>query len=153
MEIEASCGGIWFPWEPGPEDGTDGPVVVSFTEFTMHSISALPGIVRSGARLRLGWYGLPGAVGLYLWADPFGRRTGSVSVWTDRRALARWVRLPLHRKIMSRYRSRGTVRSAVWENERLDLGAIRGRAKRMIAGLERPSGAPVDQAARAAQAP
>jgi hypothetical protein len=54
---------------------------------------------------------------------------------------------------MSRYRTRGTVRSAVWENERLDLGAIRGRAKRMIAGLERPPGAPVDQAARAAQAP
>jgi hypothetical protein len=144
MKTEGVCDGIWFPWEPGPEHGTDGPVVVSFTEFTVHSISALPGIVRSGARLRLGWYGLPGAVGLYLWADPFGRRTGSVSVWTDRRSLVRWVRLPLHRKIISRYRTRGSVRSAMWESERLDLGAVRGQAKRVIAGLDPRPGAPVD---------
>jgi heme-degrading monooxygenase HmoA len=128
------AGGLWFPWEPGPEEETDQAVVVSLTEFTMHSLRSLPGIVRSGARLRSGWYGLPGAVGLYLWADPLTRSVGSVSVWTDQLALRRWVRLPLHQAIMRRYGPHGTLRSALWKDDAFDRHAIVAEARRRLAG-------------------
>jgi hypothetical protein len=55
-------------------------VIVSLTDYRVYSLRSLPGIARAGTRWSLGWYGLPGAVGLFLWADPVHRRTGSVSV-------------------------------------------------------------------------
>jgi len=128
-----SGGPIWFPWQPGPEEDTDRPVLVSLTEFTMHSLRSLPGIARRGTQLQLGWYGLPGAVGVQLWADPLTRRTGSVSVWTDRRSLYRWVQLPLHQAIMRRYRTRGTVRSTLWEIETPNRSSILLQAKQRLA--------------------
>lgn len=127
---------IGFPWQPGPEDDTDRPVIVSLTEFKAYSFWSFPDIVRRGAQLQRGWYGLPGAVRVHLWADPLTRRTGSVSVWTDRRSLYRWVQLPLHRTIMHRYRTRGTLRSTLWESESPDRNSILVQAKRRIASGE-----------------
>ena len=123
---------VWFPWLPGPEEGTVEPVVVSLTDFTMHSLRSLPGIVRAGRRLGLGWYGLPGAVGVRLWADPLSRTTGSLSVWTDHRAMRRWVGLPLHVETMRRYRTRGSLRSSTWHQEELDRATVLAEADRIL---------------------
>jgi hypothetical protein len=123
---------LWLPWIPGPAADTDGPVLVSLTDYTMDSLRSLPGIVRRGRRLGLGWYGLPGAVGMYLWADPLRRRTGSLSVWTDSDAMYRWVGLPLHVETMRRYRTRGSLRSVTWRPEQLDRSAILARATEIL---------------------
>lgn len=123
---------LWFPWLPGPETTTDGPVLVSLTDYTMHSRRSLPGILRRGGRLGLGWYGLPGAIGLYLWADPLRGRTGSLSVWTDSDAMYRWVGLPLHVETMRHYRTRGTLRSTTWRSDDVDRRAILARANDIL---------------------
>jgi hypothetical protein len=128
---------VWFPWQPGPEATADGPVVVSLTDFTMHSLRSLPGIARTGRRLGLGWYAVPGAVGLYLWTDPLRRRAGSLSVWTDLRAMRRWVGLPLHVATMRRYRTRGSVRSTTWHDESFDREAVVAEATRVLDGGQR----------------
>jgi len=123
---------FWFPWLSGPETSPDGAVVVSLTDYTMHSRRSLPGILRRGTRLGLGWYGLPGAVGLYLWADPLRRRTGSLSVWTDSAAMHRWIGLPLHVETMRHYGPRGSLRSSTWEPESVDRRAILARANDIL---------------------
>ena len=128
---------VWFPWLPGPEAKTDEPVIVSLTDFTMHSLRSLPGIVRAGRRLGLGWYAVPGAVGVYLWADPLQRRTGSLSVWTDHSAMRRWVGLPLHVATMRRYRTRGSVRSLTWHQDEVDRKAILAEGTRILDGAQR----------------
>lgn len=118
---------VWLPWVDGPER-TDSPALVSLTEFTSRHPSDLFGIAYAALRLRAGWYGLPGAVGLWLWADLRTRTSGSVSVWTDETQMRRWVRLPLHVQIMKRYRDRGTVRATTWESDDVDPNVIRRSA-------------------------
>lgn len=123
---------IWLPWQPGPEDNPDGPVLVSLTDFTMRSLRFLPGIAGTGIRLGLGWYGISGAIGMLLWADPLHRRTGSLSVWTDRAALNRWVGLPLHVRTMRRNRDRGVLRATTWTSENFDRAAVRAAANQRL---------------------
>jgi hypothetical protein len=123
---------VWFPWQPGPEAATDGPVVVSLTDFTMHSLWSLPGIARTGWRLGLGWYAVPGAVEVHLWSDPLRRRVGSLSVLTDLSAMRRWVGLPRHVATMRRYRTSGSVRSTTWHDERFDREAALAEATRIL---------------------
>jgi hypothetical protein len=123
---------VWFRWQPGPEAATDGPVVVSLTAFTAHSLWSLPGIARRGRRLGLGWYAVPGAVGVHLWMDPLRRKAGSLSVWTDLRAMRRWVGLPLHVATMRRYRTRGSVSSTTWHGEGFDREAVLAEATRIL---------------------
>jgi heme-degrading monooxygenase HmoA len=123
---------LWGAWAPGPEEAAAGPVVVSLTNFTMHTLRDLPGIWRAAIRLRRGWYGLPGAVGLYLWADAPSRQVGSVSVWTNEPDLHRWIGVPLHVAIMRRYRTRGFLRSAKWFSATVDRTAIRTEAARRL---------------------
>ena len=107
-------------------------MVVSLTDFTMHSLRSLPGIARTGRRLGLGWYAVPGAVGVHLWTDPLRRKVGSLSVWTDLRAMRRWVGLPLHVATMRRYRNRGSVSSTTWHEERFDREAVLAEARRIL---------------------
>lgn len=113
-------------------------MVLSLTDYTMHSrhsrhsLHSLPGIRRGGTRLGLGWYGLPGAVGLYLWADPLRRRTGSPAVWTDSAAMHRWIGLPLHVATMRHYGTRGSLRSSMGEPEQVDRRAILARANDIL---------------------
>jgi hypothetical protein len=123
---------VWLPWAPGPEDPADAPVHVSLTDFRPLRARDLPGIWRAGLRLRQGWYGLPGAVGLCLWTDLPGKRLGSVSVWTNLADLRRWVALPLHRRIMRTYRDRGTLRSATWALESFDPPVVVREARRRL---------------------
>ncbi len=127
---------MWLPWTAGPHEATAGPVLVSLTEFRAHAWRDLPGMGWVALGLRAGWYGLPGAVGLYLWADVSRRCVGSLSVWTDAADLRRWIGLPRHVRVMRRYRPRGTARSTEWTCETFDRSAILTEAKRRLASGE-----------------
>jgi hypothetical protein len=119
-------------WMPGPEHGTDTPVLISVTEYQAHRRRVLPGAAAHGLRMSLGWYAMPGAVGLWLWSLPSTRRGGSISVWRSDEALERFINLPHHVDIMRRYESRGTVRSAKWTMERFEPDAVVQRARDWI---------------------
>jgi hypothetical protein len=119
-------------WVPGPAIGADS-AVVSVTDFTAHRIRDLPGIALTGLRLRMGWYAMPGAVGLWLWSVPMQARSGSVSVWTSEDDLRRFVGLPLHVDVMRRNRDRGTLRSTTWTADEFVRADVLRRAREWIA--------------------
>lgn len=127
---------VWLPWAAGAHEETAGPVLVSLTEFRANGWRHLPGMARIALGLRAGWYGLPGAVGLYLWTDVSRRCVGSLSVWTDEADLRRWIGLPRHVQVMRRYRPRGTARSTQWTCGTFDRSAILAEAKRRLASGE-----------------
>jgi len=106
------------PRTPGPESRADGPIVVSVTDFAVARWRDVPRVTLTGLRLRLGWYAMPGAVGLWLWSMPARRRSGSISVWTSEDDLRRFVGLPEHVAVMRRNRERGELRSTTWRAER-----------------------------------
>ena len=118
-----------FPWKAGPEAGGGAEVVVSVTEFRFDRVRDLPGIARAGWAFRRGWGRRPGAVGLSLYFDPGRRRLGSISVWRDESDLRRFIALPVHVAIMRRYRSRGTVRSALWRERACQPATALARAR------------------------
>lgn len=124
---------VLTPWMPGPVDPQDGPVVVSVTEYAAHHRRVLPRVAVNGLRMRMGWYAMTGAVGMWLWMLPAGGRGGSVSVWASEQDLERFVALPHHVDIMRRYGDRGTVRSTTWTADRFDRGVILDRARSWIA--------------------
>jgi hypothetical protein len=111
-------------------------VLVSLTEFRARSWRYFPAMAWIGLGLRAGWYGLPGAVGLYRWTDVSQRCVGSLSVWTDEANLRRWIGLPRHVRVMRRYRPRGTARSTSWTCESFDRSAILDEAKRRLGSGE-----------------
>ena len=121
------------PWMPGPVDPGDAPVVVSVTEFSAHHRRVLPGVSANGLRMRMGWYAMSGAVGMWLWMLPTSGRGGSVSVWASEEDLERFVTLPHHIEIMRRYGDRGSVRSTMWTAERFERSVILDRAHDWIA--------------------
>ncbi|WP_328723070.1 hypothetical protein OHT52_28645 [Streptomyces sp. NBC_00247] len=115
--------------ESGMRGDRSGPLIVSVTDFTSDAYRDLPDIARRGFALRRRWPQLDGAVGMWLWATPLARRCGSVSVWTGRRALAEFVRLPEHVAIMDEYRDRGTIRSVIRDYENFDAARIQRDAE------------------------
>jgi hypothetical protein len=121
------------PWAPGPASGADSAVIVSVTDFAVHRRGHLPGVWLTGLRLRMGWYAIPGAVGLWLWSLPIRARGGSVSVWTSEEELRRFVGLPLHVDVMRRNRDRGTLRSTTWTADRFVVADVLQRAREWIA--------------------
>jgi hypothetical protein len=124
---------LMSPWAGGPEADAGGAVVVSVTDFAPHRRRDVPTIARTGLRLRLGWFAMPGAVGLCLWSQPLAVRSGSISVWTSEEDLQRFIRLPAHVAIMRRFRARGDLRSTIWSDVTFDAAEIVDRAKRWIA--------------------
>jgi hypothetical protein len=124
---------VWLPWIAGPHEETAGAVLVSLTEFRADAWRYFPGMGWIALGLRSGWYGLPGAVGLYLWADVPRLCVGSLSVWTDEADLQRWIGLPRHVHVMRRYRPRGKARSTQWTCETFDRTVILAEAKRRLA--------------------
>jgi hypothetical protein len=124
---------VLTPWMPGPVDPGDDQVVVSVTEFSALHRRVLPGIAANGLRMRMGWYGMSGAVGMWLWVLPIAGRSGSVSVWASEDDLERFIGLPHHVDIMRRYGDRGTVRSTTWTADRFDRSVILDRARSWIA--------------------
>ena len=127
-------------WTPGPDEEAVGPVLVSVTAFTADRARDLPGIFRSGLRLRRHWPSLEGAVGMWLGSVPRERRCGSVSVWLDERSLRGFVALPEHVAIMRRYRDRGRMASVTWEVEDGELRSVWARARAYLAGAEQSEG-------------
>ncbi|MCK2218564.1 hypothetical protein MF672_032925 [Actinomadura sp. ATCC 31491] len=101
-------------WFPGPDADAPGPLVAALTDYRAHRLLDLPGIARHGLALSRLWPALPGAVGMWLWADLRGRRAGSLSVWRSEDDLRAFVRLPEHVRIIGAYRHRGTLRSRSW---------------------------------------
>jgi hypothetical protein len=124
---------LLMPWMPGPVDPRDAPVVVSVTEFAAHHRRDLPGVGVKGVRMRMGWYAMAGAVGMWLWMMPAAGCGGSISVWETEEDLERFITLPHHVDIMRRYGDRGTVRSTTWAADRFDRAAILDRARTWIA--------------------
>ena len=116
------------PWMPGPVDPGGAAVVVSVTEYLAHRRRELPGVAWNGLHLRMGWYAMPGAVGMWLWSLPASSRGGSISVWASEADLERFVALPRHVEIMQRYGSRGTVRSTTWNAETFEPRSVVERA-------------------------
>jgi hypothetical protein len=122
------------PWTAGPADPSGGPVVVSVTEFLADRRRDLPGVWLRGLRMRMGWYAMPGAVGLWLWSLPATARGGSISVWASESDLDAFVSLPHHVAIMRRYGDRGTVRSTTWIADTFEPRAVLDRAREWITG-------------------
>jgi hypothetical protein len=125
---------VLTPWMPGPVNPLDRPVVVSVTEFSADHGRDLPGVLLKGLRMRMGWYAMPGAVGLWLWSLPARAIGGSISVWANEGDLQRFVDLPHHVGIMQRYGSRGTVRSTKWHADKFEPHLIVERARIWITG-------------------
>jgi hypothetical protein len=121
-------------WMPGPHDPAGAPVVVSVTEFEPHRRRDLPGVAIKGLRMRMGWYAMPGAVGLWLWSLPAIPRSGAISVWATEGDLERFIGLPHHVDVMRRYSTRGTVRSTTWNADRFEPDVVVARARAWIAG-------------------
>ena len=108
----------------GPAAAVEGEVVVSVTDFSRDHLLDTPGIVATGLRLRLGWYAMRGAVGLWLWSIPLSRRSGSISVWESEDDLRGFVALPKHVAIMRHYRERGSLRSTTWVAKRFSRAEV-----------------------------
>ena len=134
---QAVSGPVWStPWKAGPEAmrPPPAPVLLSITEFTADRPWHAPGILAAGLRLRRSWPRTGGAVGLRLWmdADPWHPRSGSVSAWTDEPSLRAFLNRPDHLRVMRAFKGRGRIRShsrildrwepeAVWEWSRQRL--------------------------------
>jgi hypothetical protein len=132
LSAHALASPVILPWMPGPSAATTGPVVVSVTEFRSTRRGDLPGVVGKGMRMRLGWYAMAGAVGLWLWSLPARLCGGSISVWDNEESLQRFITLPHHTAIMDRYRDRGNVRSDQWTMQQFDAEATLARARDWI---------------------
>jgi hypothetical protein len=105
-------------WLPGPSDGVQSPVVVSFTDFHSNSDEDWQQIAQLGMKLAESWPIMRGAVGLWLWGKPAERRGGSLSIWDGKADLHRFIRWPVHVAIMNNWRGRIRVQSASWDDER-----------------------------------
>lgn len=120
-------------WTPGPAESTSGPVLISVTDYTAHRWRDVPSIFLSGMRLRRAWPRMQGAVGMWLWADPLRRRSGSISVWTSEEDLRRFVRWPVHMAIVRKYRARGSLVAGSWQAERFARSEVLREAYRRLA--------------------
>ncbi|WP_433352695.1 hypothetical protein ACQP25_05765 [Microtetraspora malaysiensis] len=115
-------------WIAGPAADQPGPLVAALTGYRTNRLLDLPGIAWHGLSLSRLWPALPGAVGMWLWADLTERRVGSLSVWRGEDDLHAFVRLRPHVRIMREYRHRGTLRSRTWQIDTLDQAALWGQA-------------------------
>lgn len=120
------------PWQEGPEAHAPGQLMASVTEFTAHRHTQTVPIALSGLRLRRTWPRTPGAVGMWLWIDPWRKRSGSVSVWTDERSLHAFVGRPDHRRIVRAHRSRGSMRATTWAVDGLAPDTLWATASTLI---------------------
>jgi hypothetical protein len=119
-------------WTDGPFTAEDGPVLVSVTDFHIARGRDLPVVWTEGLRLRRAWPTMTGAIGLWLWAKPLRKRSGSVSVWRSEDDLRRFVRWPRHVAIMRRYREAGELTSWTWLAEHFDAAEIWGAARQQL---------------------
>jgi hypothetical protein len=108
-------------WKRGPAADLSGPLLISYTEFTPHTMRDIPAIYFAAEQLRKACTELAGAVGVTTYWQLLRRRGGSVSAWEDEAALRRFVALPFHVEIMRKYRTRGSLRAIDWQTDSFDL--------------------------------
>jgi hypothetical protein len=123
---------FWIAGPAAAEPG--GRLLVSVTDFEISRTRAIPRIWIEGLRLRRAWPGLAGAVGLWLWAKPLSKRSGSVSVWRSEADLHAFVRWPRHVEIMRRYRHAGMLTATTCWTECFDPAEIWAVAERRLTG-------------------
>jgi hypothetical protein len=111
------CPMIRLGWKPGAATLSRGPVFVSVTRFAFARAIDTPRVWWAGLRLRRVWPALPGAVGMWLWADPWRRACGAVSVWTTRDSLTGFVARTDHRATAVAFRGKGAITSTAWDAE------------------------------------
>jgi len=106
-------------WKRGPAPGPAALVAVTRTDFSRYR--DMPGATLAALRLRRAIPHTPGAVGVAL-ALQFGRRrTYSVSAWQTDEHLRHFLRSPAHLAIVTKYRTRVTVRGDSWTVEHFVL--------------------------------
>ena len=120
------------PWQPGPEPPSEAPVLVGVTDFRALGLGQSAAVALAGLRLRHTWPRTPGALGMWLWADPVHLRSGAVSVWADERALKEFVGRPDHLRIVRAHRGRGELRSSTREFAAFDPSAVWDHALDLI---------------------
>lgn len=126
-------------WLPGPHDGADSPVVVSFTDFLVQSDRDLHEVFKTGLRLAESWPIMQGAVGTWLWGKPEKHRGGALSVWRTTDDLQRFVRWPVHTAIIKEWRNRVEVLSELWHDDRFDAAGAWLRAEQLMRAGREPS--------------
>ncbi|MEU4838999.1 hypothetical protein [Nocardia testacea] len=132
-----SEGTVLMPWKPGPGADSAGAVFVSVTDFLATSEQDVRQIYREGLDLGETWPVLQGAVGMWLWGRPAQLRGGSISVWDSERDMRRFVRWPVHARIMRAWRGRVRVVTDSWQADRFDIESVWARAGRTIEGPHR----------------
>jgi hypothetical protein len=120
-------------WKTGPAAGSAGPFLCSLTQFKPHHVRDLAAIWAAAERLSGELIEIEGACGVLTYFRPRHFFVGSLSAWTGKAALSRFVSLPYHREIMCRYRSRGLpLRSAKWWTEGLQVDAALAEGLRLL---------------------
>ncbi|MCX0273978.1 hypothetical protein NLM24_25455 [Nocardia zapadnayensis] len=132
-----SEGTVLMPWKPGPGADPAGTVFVSVTDFLATSETDVRQIYQEGLELGETWPVLQGAVGVWLWGRPAQLRGGSISVWDSERDMRRFVRWPVHARIMRAWRGRVRVATDSWQADRFDIESVWVRAARTIEGPHR----------------
>jgi len=126
-------------WLPGPHDGAQSPVVVSFTDFRVETQDELRQVFEAGLELAKSWPIMSGAVGMWLWGKPSEMRGGSVSVWISNEDLLRFVRWPVHRAIVNAWRTRIETNAMKWEDPSFDAECAWRRAEELMRAPRIPS--------------
>ncbi|NUP26974.1 MAG: hypothetical protein HOQ44_09825 [Nocardia sp.] len=127
-----SEGTVLMPWKPGPAADSTGAVFVSVTDFLATSEPDVRQIYELGLELGETWPVLQGAVGVWLWGRPAQFRGGSISVWDSEHAMRRFVRWPVHARIMRAWRGRVRVAADSWHADRFDIESVWARAGETI---------------------
>ncbi len=137
------------PWKPGAAAASRGPYVVSATRFLYARWRDMPRVWLFALRLRHGWGGRPGAVGLATGADVLRPVTYSLSVWESEEDLQRFLRSPEHVRLVRGYRDRLVeTRVVTWRTERFALGPAWAEAlARLGSAAPRVRGAATGEAA------
>ncbi|GGL07344.1 hypothetical protein [Nocardia jinanensis] len=130
-----SEGTVLMPWKPGPAADSAGSVFVSVTDFLAKSEPDVQQIYQLGLELGETWPVLQGAVGVWLWGRPAQLRGGSISVWDSEHDMRRFVRWPVHTRIMRTWHGKVRVAADSWQAERFDIESVWARAGKTI---ERP---------------
>lgn len=123
----------WWTWGPAE---VGGPVLVSFTDFHLRHTGDLLRVYLAGLRLSRAWRSMSGAVGMWLWTTPLGKRSGSVSVWRSEEDLLRFVRWPRHLDLMRAYRNAGELTSTTWREAHFDVAEIWATAAARLSGID-----------------
>ncbi len=131
-------------WQSGPVPLTLCGAHVSLTDFTATTHPQAAAVALAGLRLRRTWPKTPGALGMWLWADAAGKRSGAVSVWSDEVALKEFVGRPDHIEIVKAHRGRGALRATAWAVEDFEPDEVWTRARALISGTTPWPQGPID---------